>query len=174
MSTKHLRCGLNCAFLLGLAGMLFSPANVQAQIGPVGASAAANQAVNLDALATLKSAHKLLEEANHDYQGHRAKAVHAIHQAIREIEHHSGKGAVKHTQSAPAKAAVKATVRAAKATTGKVPPVHEAQAASDTQLRAAQQLLLKVQAELSSGTHPKASVHVQTAILELQTALKII
>ena len=56
-----------------------------------------------------------------------------------------------------------------------VPPVHEAQGVSDTQLAAAEQLLLKVAAELNAtGKHPKASAHVKIALEELQVALKIL
>lgn len=159
---------------VGLAGLFLSPSAVKAQVPALPASAAAKQAVKLDELATLKSARKLLEGANHDYKGHRAKAVHAITQAIHELEHHGAKGTGKHLRTAQGTSAAKAAVHAAKANGAKVPPVHEAQGVSDTQLRAAQQLLLKAQAELSTGNHPKASAHVQTAIQELETALRII
>lgn len=39
----------------------------------------------------LKAAHKYLAEANHDYQGHRAKAQHEITQAIHQLEKHHHK-----------------------------------------------------------------------------------
>jgi hypothetical protein len=173
MSIQKLWRKMRSSILFALAGFLVVPAAARAQVPLVLTGPAANQAIKLDELAKLKSAKKLLEEANHDYQGHRARAVHAIHQAIREIEH-KGKGIGKHAPTTPANAAAKAAVRAAKASAPKTPAVHEAQAASDTQLRAAEQLLLKAQAELSTGRHPKASAHVQTAIQELEIALKII
>lgn len=174
MFSIHFRQLAKYISFLALAGLFISPSAVRAQVPAAAAGAAAKQAIKLDELATLKSAKKLLEEANHDYKGHRAKAVHAITQAIHELEHRGAKGAGKHLKTAPKTAAAKATVHAAKANGAKAPAVHEAQGVSDAQLRAAQQLLLKAQAELNTGKHPKASAHVQTAIQELQTALKII
>ena len=135
--------------------------------------AAAKQAVKLDEIAALKSAKKMLEGANHDYKGHRAKAVHAIHEAIVELEHHKGTG--KHVPANPAVAAAKAKEHAAeKAANAATPKVHEAQLASDVQVKTAQQLLLQVHAALSTGNHPKAMGHVKIAIQELETALKIL
>src|SRR5580698_8249443 len=142
---------------IALAGFLLVPAAARAQVPTTATGAAVKQAVKLDELASLKSALKLLEGANHDYKGHRAKAVHAIHEAIHEIEHHGQK----HVPTTPAVAAAKAAARASTPKTAGVPPVHEAQVASDTQLVAAEQLLSKVFAELTTtGRHPKAMAHV--------------
>ena len=154
---------------VALAGLLLVPAVARAQAPTTGA--AVKQAVKLDELASLKSALVLLEGANHDYKGHRAKAVHAVHAAIHEIEHHGPK----HVPTPPAVAAAKAAAKASAPKTASVPPVHEAQAASDTQLVAAEQLLSKVFAELTTtGRHPKAIGHVKIAVQELQVALKIL
>jgi hypothetical protein len=170
MSIFDLRRASNRFPVFAVAAFLIVPGAVRAQVPSVGATTV-KQAVKLDEIATLKSAKKLLEEANHDYKGHRAKAVHAIHEAIVELEHHKG---VKHLPTTPAVAAAKANVRAAHANAAKVAPVHEAQVASDVQVKAAQQLLLRAQAELSTGKHPKASAHVLVAIQELEIALKIL
>jgi hypothetical protein len=172
MSLFNLRGAFKGVSVLAVAGFFIVPAAVQAQVpGPVAGAAAAKQAVKLDEIAALKSAKKMLEGANHDYKGHRAKAVHAIHEAILELEHHKGK----HVPANPAVAAAKANAHAAeKAINAATPKVHEAQLASDVQVKTAQQLLLQVQAVLSTGNHPKASGHVQTAIQELETALKIL
>ncbi|HEV8060044.1 MAG TPA: hypothetical protein VGP68_09235 [Gemmataceae bacterium] len=174
MSIFDLRRAVRHVSLVAVAGILILPVSVHAQVpGTVAGAVAANQAVKLDEIATLKSAKKILEGANHDYKGHRAKAVHAIGEAIRELEHHKGAG--KHVPANPAVAAAKANAHAAaKLANAATPKVHENQIASDVQVRAAQQMLLQVQAVLGTGNHPKAFTHVQTAILELETALKIL
>jgi hypothetical protein len=163
MSSFNLRNAARFASICGVAGIMLAPAAARAQV--VANPKAVKQAVKLDELATLKTVKQMLEAANHDYAGHRAKAVHAVHKAIQEIEHHTPKAPPN-----PAAAVAKANARAANA---KIPPVHEAQIASDVQLRAAQELLVKVQAELATGKHPKAIAHVQLALQELQVALQI-
>ena len=173
MSNLHLRAILRqCPLLAGLFCLAsFSPLPAQTTVG---AGQAVKQAIKLDEIASLKMAKQLLEGANHDYKGHRAKAVHAIHQAIAEIEHHHHKGTGKQAPTSPAAAAAKANAKALHSqAAAKTPIVHEAQAASDTQLRAAEQLLVKVQSELATGKHPKAIAHVQLALQELQVALAI-
>ena len=45
-----------------------------------------NHSAKKDEIATLRKAKRLLEEAKHDYQGHRARAMHAIHAAIHALE----------------------------------------------------------------------------------------
>jgi hypothetical protein len=166
LNLRHFSKGISA---VALAGFLLAPAAVRAQV-PI-SGAAVKQAVKLDELGSLKSALTLLEGANHDYKGHRAKAVHAIHAAIHEIEHHGQK----HVPTPPAVAAAKAAAKASTPKLGSVPPVHENQVASDTQLVAAEQLLSKVFAELTAtGKHPKAIAHVQLAVQELQIALKIL
>lgn len=172
MLHNKLRNAPAIASILSFAVVWVVPTAVHAQV-PVNGQAA-KQAVKLDEIATLRSAKKLLEEANHDYKGHRAKAVSAIHKAIVEIEHHGVKTGVKQTAANPAAAAAKANARAVAAANGsKTPAVHESQVNSDVQLRAAQELLVKVQSELSTGKHPKALAHVQLALQELQVALQI-
>ncbi len=167
MSLLHLRTIAGQSSLLAavvcLAG--YSPASAQVATGQ-----AVKQAIKLDELATLKTAKQLLEVANHDYNGHRAAASHAIHKAIVEIEHHGHKP----SQTNPGAAAAKANAKALHAQGVKPPAVHEAQVNSDAQLRAAEQLLVKVEAELAAtGKHPKAIAHVQLALKELQVALAI-
>src|SRR5579871_506251 len=41
-----------------------------------------------ETLKQLHHAHKLLSEADDDYDGHRAKAAELVHSAIKEIDHH--------------------------------------------------------------------------------------
>jgi hypothetical protein len=113
-------------------------------------------------LKELHSAHKLLSEADRNYDGHRAKAAEEVHKAIQELE---GKPHPK-----------KATTAVPPAVTGKpkakTPPMHEAQATSDDQLRKAQTILEGVQPHLKTH-HPKAAANVAAAIDELKTALSI-
>jgi hypothetical protein len=97
-------------------------------------------------VAALKSAHTLLVTANHDYEGHRAKAAKEVHQALRALGYH-------------------AAVSTASVSTPSS-KVHEAQANSDTQLLQAQQILHGVAGQVSTG-------HVARAINEINKALAI-
>lgn len=146
-------CGIGVlALLVGLALESVSPGQtVVPQPG-------AKKWEKAELVAQLRSAHKLLAEADRDYDGHRARAAEAVHKAIRELvgNHHPKKPATG-TAAAVAK---------------KPPAIHEPQAASDAQLRQAQGILQGVQGELSAH-HPKAADHVGLAIGELNTALKI-
>jgi hypothetical protein len=57
--------------------------------GVAAGSAAGSQSshsAKKDEIATLRKAKRLLEEAKHDYKAHRARAMHAIHEAIHELE----------------------------------------------------------------------------------------
>jgi hypothetical protein len=99
----------------------------------------------------LPEAYRLLESADHDYNGHRALAMRHVKEAARLIgEEVSGRrGSVEHV-----------------AAHGGEP---EAQAASDDQLRRAQSLLQQVAGRLSG----EALQHVQTAIQHLSIALNV-
>lgn len=107
----------------------------------------------------------LLEKADHDYEGHRAAAVHHITQAIHELSgaHHGGT----HAAGAPHHAGGKHPHPGKGGQKG-----HEPQAVSDAQLRVALQQLAAIHAQLG-GAHPKASGNIQAAIVELNVALKI-
>ena len=169
MTTRHIgsRSLMLCAFALVGALSVAGPA---AAISP---TLAANKANKMGELATLHAAKKLLVSADHDYKGHRAKAVHEVTEAIHELEYHH-------------KAAGTTGVKHAAATGSTTPRVHangggqqhaklrEPQANSDQQLQAAMALLQKAAAGLNSGNHPKALGHVNAAIESLQLALKTI
>jgi hypothetical protein len=108
----------------------------------------AKKAVNNQAVQELKAAHQLLAAANHDYNGHRAKAAGEVHKAIRELGHqHDG------------------TIRPAKGGGSK-----EEQALSDAQLLQAQKGLASTLSHLNSR-HPRAHTNVQAAINEINLAL---
>lgn len=150
--------GLACLGVFDGQAAALSPARAQTK--------AQNHAVKVDELTALHRAKQLLVHANHDYKGHRAKAVHEITKAIHEIEHHhKGKGA---------KTGAVASHKSQAAAGQKQGKVHEPQVASDQQLQTAIGLLQRAAGDLGNGKHPKALTHVNSAIQELQTALKII
>jgi hypothetical protein len=111
----------------------------------------------------LHNAHKLLTEADHDYDGHRAKAAEAVHKAIMELE---GKHPAKKTAGGAGAAT------AVKPAQPNLPAVHEPQASSDSQLRKAREILDGAEKELQSK-HPGASTRVAEAIKEIDIALGI-
>jgi hypothetical protein len=146
-------------------------------------------------IATLRKAKKFLEEANHDYRGHRARAMHAIHEAIRELEGQkqhaqnghagsatSGSSAVGHSS-----ALVHGTIAGAHTGTAnhnsgtqqghansnnQSSGTQMTQADSDSRLRSAQQLLMQAQSQIG-GKHAGASTHIQVALSEVQQALQV-
>ena len=124
------------------------------------------------ALAALQQAHTLLAGANHDYDGYRAKAEHHITQAMHELGHQhgaTGAGTTHKGGTAPANQGAAAPANKGAAVQGNANK--EPQAQSDAQLKQALQLLSGLQGHLPN-TH-KAAAHVQSAITELNTALKI-
>lgn len=188
-----MRCYRVCGLVLSVVVLwgwlaLVSSASAQAVVPPVKGGGAAAHAGKMMALETLHRAHRLLVEADHDYDGHRAKAAESVHKAIEEIEaHHRAKLGLTGTapassapvSTAPAKSPVKATAAAPGSASvvkgagaGKGLHDHEAQGVSDAQLRQAQQLLQGSLSEISVR-HPHAVAHVEHAIAEINMALKI-
>jgi hypothetical protein len=106
-----------------------------------------------------------LTHADHDYDGHRAKAAEEVHKALKELGHH-------HKKAAPAPVAAPGAVVATKPVHASAPKVREPQAASDAKLREAKDILQAVSTHLT-GKHPKAAANVQAAIAEINTALAI-
>jgi len=101
----------------------------------------------------LHKAVAVLKQADHDYMGHRVKAIHHIHTAVKALG-----PAGKHGKIAPG--------------TGKLE-----QSVSDGLLQQAIQQLTTIQTTLANtpgfGNRPMAVMAIQGAIAELQTALKI-
>jgi hypothetical protein len=154
--------GLTIAAFLGSLS-LASLASAQTVATPPAAGTAKHAVME-----SLRQAHRLLVEADHDYDGHRAKAAEAVHRAIRELEgkHHGKKVQAGSVAAAGAGAVISKPAKV------KQPAVHEAQANSDAQLRQAQAILQQVQAELNAH-HPKAVAHTTEAITEINTALSL-
>jgi hypothetical protein len=103
---------------------------------------------NLEAIRTT------LNNANHDYDGHRASAVHHVTHAIHIIKHakpHPNPG--EHFKAAR-------------------PEIVEPQAASDAQLKTAQTALQNLTVPATKH-QAKVQEHITKAVTELQTALMI-
>jgi hypothetical protein len=117
----------------------------------------ANTAAHAAMIEDLKKAHRLLDEADHDYDGHRVKAAEEVHKALKELGHN------------PKPATAKAK---AKAKSGKGNRSKEDQTVSDGQLREAQKLLAQ-SLSLLQKRHPKAHINIQAAIGQINLALSI-
>jgi hypothetical protein len=115
-------------------------------------------------ISELEQAKTLLEKADHDYDGHRAKAVGEIQVAIHALKpHHTGKQGEHPTKTGE---------KPAKNGGGNKEP----QEVSDAQLKKALGELQSIHKQLGSlkaEHHTKASTAVGKAIEELHTALKI-
>jgi hypothetical protein len=120
----------------------------------------------------LHQARKLLATADHDYQGHRAKAAHLVTQALHELSGHQQQGTNKGAGGNGANANKNGQAgngNNGNANNGQANKMPQAQ--SDAQLQQAIQLLNGVSGKLTNA--PKAAGHIQAAIAELTTALKI-
>ena len=114
-------------------------------------------------VAELNTTIKLLQAADHDYQGHRAQAIHDIHQAIHALH----PTANHNKSSAPGGKVTGKNVTAKGQGANKEP-----QAVSDAQLKQAIAQLNTVQGQLKAA--PPAALHsVQAAVKQLQVALTI-
>jgi hypothetical protein len=161
---KALRYG--CGALALTAGLLLTG---QVTAEPLQVKPRAAQAGgNAQTVKALRETIALLEMANHDYKGHRVKAIHYIRQAIHDLV-------------PPKKAKPGATKPGAAATTTTKPANggnNEDQRVSDAQLKQAIQQLQTIQSSLANGqgttgNRPAAATAIGNAIQELQTALKI-
>jgi hypothetical protein len=117
-------------------------------------------------VAELEHAKTLLEKADHDYEGHRAKAHEETRKAIHALTHH-------HAANPEKKAEQKVAAAAKPAGAPKLP-----QEESDKHLREALTKLKEAEhllAEHKGGGehHVKAMADVKSAIHEVHTALKI-
>jgi hypothetical protein len=128
-----------------------------------GARPAQSDGPYAQAIAQLRTTRALLHQANHDYKGHRVKAMHDITQAIHALlpAHHPHRTGT--TTGQPAK-------------TAQGQGNNEPQSVSDGQLRQAIQQLQSVRSSLGSsqnGNIATATAAIGRAIQELQTALQV-
>ncbi len=117
---------------------------------------------------SLQAAHKLLSEADHDYQGHRHLAAEEVHQAMEELGHQHHKSGIVAGSTATG-VLVARPKNAAHSAHGKV---HESQAESDSQLQQAQQVLEAALQRLGAS-HAKAAANVRAAIAQINVALSV-
>lgn len=111
----------------------------------------------------------LLQSANHDYKGHRAQAVHDIHQAIHALH----PGANKNKSPSKGGKATGNTVAAKGKNPGNGQSANkEPQTVSDAQLKQAISQLNTIQGQLKAAP-PVAVNSIQSAVKELQIALTI-
>jgi hypothetical protein len=154
--TAHL---LRLPLWAALAALLFGAAAA----GPSAAQGAKKNSTtpaHTPIIAGLHQTHALLQQANHDYDGYRAKAAHQVTKAIHVLDHHK-----KHNPG---------TTRPS----NNQPPIREDQAKSDAQLRQAAQQLQTILNQLSSLPTAdlraaEAIPHVRAAIADIGTALQI-
>jgi hypothetical protein len=119
----------------------------------------------------LRQAYVLLAEANHDYDGHRVHAMHAVRAAFHllheEVRRH-GTPQMKATMAREG-----AAMGAAGAAGRRLPGVHERQAASDAQVRLAGDKLAQVRAAMARHKQHRELGHVDHALKEIAVALKV-
>jgi hypothetical protein len=119
----------------------------------------------------LRQAFVALAGANHDYNGHRVKAMHAVKHAVKMLDDHVMRHGTAPLQAATqqGQAAVAAAEKAAKATR----MVHEPQPASDAALGQAGQVLQQVRPALVANKQHRILKQVDAASRHINIALKI-
>jgi hypothetical protein len=138
-----------------------------------------SQGYNRAIVARLRSVHATLARLDHDYQGHRIRAMHAIAMAIRQLSHRSmvyrGVGFAPGVNNGQAMGMRRSVLGGgAGARRSHLMP----QAQSDARMSQALRTLQGINMQLSSqgsntSGHARAGGHVQRAIHELTTALSI-
>ena len=119
----------------------------------------------------LRKAYLLLAEANHDYNGHRVRAMNAVHAAGKILNADLMRNGDAQVKKATIVEDV-ATARTA-AAVRTLPTVHENQRISDAQLREAALLIKEVHSALIKNKQHTPGAHLETALRELRTALEI-
>jgi hypothetical protein len=135
-----------------------------------------SQGLNRGVIAGLRSVHATLARVAHDYQGHRARAMHAITMAIRQLSHrsmiYSGVGFSSGVNNGRAMGMRQG------GGVGGLQPQRMSQAQSDNRMGQALRRLQGINMQLASqgsytNGHSRATGHVQQAIRELNFALSI-
>jgi hypothetical protein len=138
-----------------------------------------SQGNNRSAVARLRSVHSSLARIDHDYQGHRVRAMHAISMAIRQLSHRSmNYGAMGFSSGMNNGRAIGMRQGGGGANAGARQRQPMSQAQSDARMSQDLRILQGVNMQLSSqgnytAGHGRASAHVQRAIHELNVALSI-
>jgi hypothetical protein len=119
----------------------------------------------------LRKAYILLAGGNHDYDGHRVKAMGAVRDGGKILD----ESILKHG-SPKLKAAIikgKELIVAADLAAKQTPVVHERQQASDAQLLKAAEILAELRPTLAKNNQKVVLGHADTAIKEIKIALAI-
>jgi hypothetical protein len=159
--------------LLGIAALLIatSPAEAQKKRAEKNAEEAAKQQANFKEAEALRVAYIMVAVADHDYDGHRVKAMKQLQEAVKLLDIK----VLRHGTAAQKDATIKEDEvdALAKEAAKHTPKLHEGQNMSDAQMKYAGELLLKVRGALVESKHPKVLNHVNEAIKQIDIALKI-
>jgi hypothetical protein len=132
---------------------------------------AVKQQLNLAEVAQLRQAYLLLNAANGDYAGHRAKAMNYLNQAIKILEVHiAQKGMPAQETENIRQEAVRAYYKSQRKN---APAVIEPQIISDAQVFQAGQLLGQLRLVLARNKQNVILGHVDQALGEIRKALAI-
>ena len=119
----------------------------------------------------LRRAYIVMAEANHDYDGHRVKAMNHLESAVRLLEDGiAKKGSDLAKLIAEYEDAVAARAKNAQVF---VAPVHENQVLSDTRLKKAALLLAELRPTIIQLKQRNVTRHLDNAIKEIEIALEI-
>lgn len=119
----------------------------------------------------LREAYVVLAAANHDYDGHRVKAMGHIRSAVKILDQGVAKNGSAKTKALSAYE--DAVAASAKNATKKAPAVHEQQAVSDAQLKKVAVTLAELRPTVVQLKQKNVLVHIDDATKELAIALKI-
>jgi len=125
-------------------------------------------------LAQLEAAKHLLERGKHDYDGHRAKAVHEVSAAIKDLEYKHPTHSPMHAQGGKAGGNTSSLASLASSKPANAgADDKESQPKSDALLHHAIRDLEAALKELHGEHHKKAAQAIEAAIHELHLALKV-
>jgi hypothetical protein len=145
--------------------------NPPAKTNPPGKDSGQQAEMQLEEAEVLRRAYLLLLEGNADYDGHRAKAMTAVKHAFKALDGHVSKhGGPQQKQVMKRE---NATITAAEKARKNAGILQEAQAVSDARLGQAREILVGLRPNLANHAQPEILKHVNTAILEITTALKV-
>jgi len=166
MSRKSF-CGIGLSLFVVFAAVQ-SAAMAQTPATP---TTAPKQHTGSPLIHALRSAHKLLATADHDYDGHRAAAAKEVGNALKDLGYHHKKP--QQAATAANGTANNGAVVAKKAAGSGQAATREPQATSDAQMLQAQQILQTALTQMNVSHHPKAAANIKAAICEINKALAI-
>jgi len=135
------------------------------------AKAALGEETKLEEAELLRKALILLAEGNHEYDGHRVKAMGAVQAAVKILDDSVLKNGSPKLKSATKKS--QAIVAKMEEAGKNAAVVHERQPQSDAQLRKAAEALAEVRPTLATHKQLKVLEHLDHAVKELSIALEI-